>query len=206
MNANPEVTDTDVLRAVADCLSGVPVPEPPPLEAVVARGRARRRHRLIPGVAGALAVAAGVALGVSALAPVQQPTAHLAAWTVTRQPNGTIAVTIRDLRDPAGLQRKLRAAGVPARVVFTGHRGPWPVPACHILAHDGIGVVGIATVTNPRTAGGHPILTFSPSAPAQAKRSGVLLVARFQHPVKGTGRFIAVTFAGVRASPACTGT
>jgi hypothetical protein len=66
--------------------------------------------------------------------------------------------------------------------------------------------MGIATVTNPRTAGRYPILIFSPSAPAQAKRSGVLLAAHFQRPGKGTGRFIAVMMAGVRASPACTGT
>jgi hypothetical protein len=46
--------------------------------------------------------------------------ARLAAWTVTTEPGGKLTVTIRELRDPAGLQRRLRADGVPATVRFTG--------------------------------------------------------------------------------------
>jgi hypothetical protein len=41
---------------------------------------------------------------------------QLAAWTVTKQTDGDIHVTIRDLRDAAGLQAALRADGVPAKV------------------------------------------------------------------------------------------
>jgi hypothetical protein len=46
--------------------------------------------------------------------------ARLAAWTVTTEPGGKLTVTIRELRDPAGLQRELRADGVAATVRFTG--------------------------------------------------------------------------------------
>ena len=60
-------------------------------------------------------------------------TAQLAAWTVTNQADGGIRVTIRELRDPAGLQRTLRADGVPASVTFLGH----PNPACHRYAGAG---------------------------------------------------------------------
>jgi len=37
---------------------------------------------------------------------------------------GDIKVTIRELRDPAGLQRTLRADGVPASVTFAGQQNP----------------------------------------------------------------------------------
>jgi hypothetical protein len=50
--------------------------------------------------------------------------AQLAAWTVTRQSDGTVSVTIRDMSDPAGLQSRLRADGVPASVNTAGN------PAC----------------------------------------------------------------------------
>jgi hypothetical protein len=125
MNGNGEVSDHDVLRAVRGSLSGVPVPGPPRVEAIIARGRARRRRRLIPGMAVLLALAAGAALTVTALAPASHqaghpPSARLAAWTVARQADGNIRVTIRELRDSAGLQRRLRTDGVPANVTFFG--------------------------------------------------------------------------------------
>ena len=56
--------------------------------------------------------------------PAIAPRAQLAAWTVARQADGSIQVTIRELRDPAGLQRTLRADGVPASVTFTGQQNP----------------------------------------------------------------------------------
>lgn len=49
------------------------------------------------------------------------------AWTVASQPNGSIQVTVSELRDPAGLQSKLRADGIPASVTFSGEANP----ACH---------------------------------------------------------------------------
>ena len=61
----------------------------------MSRGRAVRARRRIPRLAGALAVAAGTALAVTTLLPgsdqaAQQPSAQLAAWTVTKQTDGTV--------------------------------------------------------------------------------------------------------------------
>jgi hypothetical protein len=134
MNAHDDMSDTDVLSAARDSLSGMPVASPPDVETIMARGRARRhRRRLIPGMTGTLAVAAGAALAVTTLAPAshqatpqtgRQPAAHLAAWTVTRLADGDISVTIRELQDPAGLQGTLRADGIPASVTFAGQLNP----------------------------------------------------------------------------------
>ena len=44
-----------------------------------------------------------------------QATVRLAAWTVTKQADGSIDVTVRQWRDPARLQATLRADGVPVR-------------------------------------------------------------------------------------------
>ncbi len=75
----------------------------------------------------AVAVIVPVILAVTVLAPAtRQPAARLAAWTVTTQADGTIAVTIRELSDPAGLQRTLRADGIPASITFASH----PHPSC----------------------------------------------------------------------------
>ena len=43
--------------------------------------------------------------------------AQLAAWTVVKLADGDIRVSIIKLQDPAALQRKLRAEGVPASIV-----------------------------------------------------------------------------------------
>lgn len=58
--------------------------------------------------------------------PSSQPTVRLAAWTVTKLPDGNISVTVRQLQDPAGLQSTLRSDGVPASVTF----GQQTNPAC----------------------------------------------------------------------------
>jgi hypothetical protein len=50
--------------------------------------------------------------------------ATLAAWTVVRQPDGAVAVTIRDLRNITGLQQRLNAAGVRAIVYARARRLP----------------------------------------------------------------------------------
>jgi hypothetical protein len=67
-------------------------------------------------------------------APSARPT--LDAWTVTENRDGTVRVTIREMRDPSGLQAKLRADGV--RVVVTASL-TWPA-ACREWPrelHDG---------------------------------------------------------------------
>jgi hypothetical protein len=122
------MTDEELITAVRDQRTRVHMTTP--LEQVISRGRAVRAHRRISGAAGALAVAAAVAvLAVTRLAPAShqpsaQPGVQLAAWTVVRQADGTVRVTIREFTDPAGLQSKLRADGVPASVTFMGQQNP----------------------------------------------------------------------------------
>lgn len=86
------------------------------------------RARRIPLVAGALAAAAAAAVAVTALLPSGHPgdrpgthsgSIRLAAWTVARQANGDIDVTISQLKNPAGLQSTLREEGLAASVTFS---------------------------------------------------------------------------------------
>ncbi len=119
------MNDNELLTAVGESFTGVHTSTP--AEQIVSRGRAVRARRRIPALAGTLAVVAGAALAVASLLPSthqasHQPTAQLAAWTVTRQTGGAIRVTIRELINPAGLQSKLRADGVPASVTLIGQQ------------------------------------------------------------------------------------
>lgn len=114
--------DNDVLAAVRESASGLNLGVP--LDAVKRRGRAVRARRRLAGAAGITAVAGGAAVAAvvgTTTAPVTpgiQP--RLAAWTVTTGADDTVRVTIRQLDDAGGLQRTLRADGVPARVKFAG--------------------------------------------------------------------------------------
>jgi len=114
-----------------------------PASEIMARGDEARRRRRMGALAGsgglaAVAVAVGLALPAGHPAashpaaghPAAGPGARLAAWTVTRQAEGTIQITMfGDLRDPAALQRALRADGVPASVTFIGQQNP----ACRVI-------------------------------------------------------------------------
>jgi hypothetical protein len=134
--------DDDVLTAVRDCLinardSVAGEQMATPAGDIITRVR-RRRQRY--GLAVAAAVVAVTALtlmpgsgshgGGTGTTPVR-----LAAWTVSARPGGRVRVTIRDLRNPAGLQRQLRADGVPATVRFTSQIPrpclSYPEPARH---------------------------------------------------------------------------
>jgi hypothetical protein len=89
----------------------------------------RRRRLVVPALIGvaAAAVAATVALALMPGSPAApghrggQGRTTLAAWSVIRERHGLVKVTIRELRDPAGLQQMLRAAGVPLNVRFLHH-------------------------------------------------------------------------------------
>ena len=111
------MNDADVVRDVRERFEQVHLDTE--LDTVVSRGRSLRRRRRLPGVA-AVVVAALVALAVAGILPGTGSRAELAAWTVTTRPAGLVEVTIRQLSDPAGLQRTLRADGVPAFVRFRG--------------------------------------------------------------------------------------
>jgi hypothetical protein len=77
---------------------------------------ARRRPAVL--AAGVLAAATGAAIVVPAVLPGGASGSFVTpAWAVHRKPDGTVTVTInKTLRDQAGLQRALRADGVPAYV------------------------------------------------------------------------------------------
>jgi hypothetical protein len=118
------MTDEELITMVREQRASVPMTTP--VEQIISRGHAVRTRRRIPGIAGAVAGAAAAALAVAALLPAghqanRQPPMQLAAWTVVKHADGTVVVTVRQLRDPAGLQRTLRADGVPASVTFFGH-------------------------------------------------------------------------------------
>jgi len=114
--------------------------------------RARWRIPATAGAIAVAAVAAGAALAVTTLLPSGHPglvpaghqgvlpsghqglassgdpdshpgSVRLAAWTVARQANGDIDVTISQLKDPAGLQATLRGYGLPVTVTFSGSLG-----------------------------------------------------------------------------------
>lgn len=114
---NDDELITAVRKSVTDVHSATSI------EQIMGRGHALRTRRRIPGAAGVLAVIAGVALAVMALlSPARpashQPAAKLAAWTVVKEADGSVSITIREFRNAAGLQRKLRADGVRASVIF----------------------------------------------------------------------------------------
>jgi len=130
-----------------------------PVEQIIRRGSVVRARRRASG----LAVLAAVMFAAIALLPSSHPSRRgiqLAAWTVVEHSDGTVGVTIRELRDPAGLQRRLRADGVPASVIF----GDQPNP-CQSYGHPEL----LSNVVTPSTAPGQPqgvaiVMVLHPSA------------------------------------------
>jgi hypothetical protein len=135
------MNDSDTLDVVRHSLTTakeafVGVHVDTPLDDIVRNVRARHRRHRLAGLTGAVAVTAGMALAVTALASSGHPAsrsghstshpliARLAAWTVAKQANGDIKITIRELSDPSGLQSTLRADGVPADVSSSTQFGP----------------------------------------------------------------------------------
>ena len=187
------MNDNELITAVRESFTGVH--SATPVEQIVSRSRAVRVRRRIPGLTAALAVAAGAAVAVSALGPAGhqpsgRPGAQLAAWTVVKKADGTVSVTIRELRDPAGLQSRLRADGVPASVTFFG-QGP---RSCQRYPLDPALIKRVFTL---RYAGGFPVMVIHPSAlPGGA---GVQINPPDQQPV------ISVAVGLVHTGPQCTG-
>jgi hypothetical protein len=88
-----------------------------PAPAAAAPVRTRRRPAARLAVAGAAAIAAAAAVTLVATGGDGQTAA---AYDVAPRADGEVAVTIHSLSDAAGLQRSLRAAGVPAVVSYAG--------------------------------------------------------------------------------------
>jgi hypothetical protein len=167
MTVHDEMSDDDVLRAASDSLSGVPMARPPDVEAIMARGRARRRRRLA-GLAGlSLAgAAAGTALalvltGVLGPALDRTGTIRTAAFTLVSNADGTATLTLNpgELLDPAALQTDLANYGIPA-VVTTGSlctSDPAPAGFSQVVSGPGEG-------SYTPGSGVQPTITIDPSA------------------------------------------
>ncbi len=191
------MNDNELLTAVRESFTDVH--SATPADQIVNRGRTVRARRRIPVVTGALAVAAGTAMALTTLLPASQaghhqPTARLAAWTVVKQADGNIYVTIRQLSDPAGLQSTLRADGVPASVTFTGQQNP----ACQLFP-QGAGTDLGRQVISVRPEGQSTLTIIDPSALPNG--AGV----QFASLVTGQGMLAAVQADLVQASAQCTG-
>jgi hypothetical protein len=213
------MNDNELITVVRESFTGVHTTTH--VEQIVSRGRAVRARRRIPGLAAALAGVAGAAIAVTTLLTGgqhagHQPPAQLAAWTVVKQADGTVRVTIPvtvgELRNPAGLQRALRADGVPASVTSIGQENPScrRYPAGPALVHRVISF----TFEAPR-----PPLQGSPASTPHPQLLAVMLI----HPSAlpgGAGVQFAAAFAQlspttarqtvkmpglVYASPQCTG-
>jgi hypothetical protein len=170
--------------------------------------RPRSRNRVLVAGAGAVTAAAvSAAVAVAALLPASHPASHhprvqLAAWTVTRQADGIIHVTITELRDPAGLQATLRADGVPASVSF----GNGQQTGCQSYPGGGFLTTGNPALINsvfPLNPGPPtpPGVNIQPSALPSG--TGVLLAYDQQQGAAGIQ--IEVEAAVVQASQQCTG-
>jgi hypothetical protein len=190
---NDNELSTMVRESVTDVHSATPIAQ------IISRGRAVRARRRAPALAGAGAVLAGTALAVTALMPSGHPgvqasrhrgssvaTARLAAWTVAKQANGDVNVTIRQLKNPAGLQSTLRADGVPVIVNFAGQS---LAGSCEFYPMNGNVLNAVARTPSPSSVEGGTLFVINPAAlPAGA---GLAMdVGAITHTVPGGGTMI----------------
>jgi hypothetical protein len=205
------MNDPEVITAVKASYAGIHMDVP--LDVIVRRGRRLRARRRLPGLAGAAGAVAALALAVADLGPgggrARAPggstgTERLAAWTVVSQQGGSVKVILRwpHVRDVAGLQDRLRADGIPARVAHIGYlRRPLTVPGCHVFG-DWSGPGGISYAL------WHKIF-YGPHTGQQSNHA--FWVYRSAIP-PGLGVLVDIYYDGtfglyvVKASPQCTGT
>jgi hypothetical protein len=206
------MNDAEVLTAVKASYAEIHLDVP--LDVIVHRGRRLRARRRLPGLAGAAGTVAALALAVAALVPsggsARAPggstgTERLAAWTVVSQPNGGVRVALRwpGVRDVAGLQDRLRADGIPARVARIGYlHSPLNVPGCHVFGDWSSSPGGISHTL------WHKIF-YGPHTGQQSDHA--FWVYRSAIP-RGLGVLVDIYSDGtfglyvVKASPQCTGT
>ena len=145
MSDNDQLNNSAELHRLSGSLSGVTVPKPPPLDAIMARGRTRRRHRRY-SVAGLFLAGAGIAAALL-VGPTTAPAApgapgapapsrtlgaiHTAAYTIVLNSDGTATLTIdpNEIFDPEKLQSDLDQYGIPARVTVGSFCTSDPAPA-----------------------------------------------------------------------------
>jgi hypothetical protein len=203
------MTDDELLSAVRESFAGARLNAP--LDATIQRGRTLRTRRRRGGLAAAIVLAAGLtgagllSRGTGQPTPTASPTppASLAAWTVTKGPGHTVTILVRQLRDPAGLRRTLRADGIPAAVAFQGGvlSDTPPLPrTCHdVHMSDAANaalqgrIIGPGMAPDPRTVA---LVIHTAEIPR-----GIGLNLTVQANKSGYGWSLGL----VRASPACTG-
>jgi hypothetical protein len=186
------------------------------LAAVIRRGQVKRWRHRVAGAAAAAVLAAGAVFAVTALAPASHPAeVRLTAWTVTRQPDGDVRVSIRQLHDPARLQGRLRSDGIPASVTYFGHANPACRPYEHVApprwlaGRQHVPVTVIARVIARTT---HGVVRLAPGyPPAQATNHFVIVPAALppgvgvQISAEVTPARVALSFGLAHASANCTG-
>ncbi len=196
------MSDDDLITTLREQRGTVPMTTP--LEQIVSRGRAVRARRRAPMAAAAVGTAGAAALAVGLALPASHPAsgsgrAQLTAWTVTRQ-HGGIRVTVRELRDPAGLQARLRADGVPASVTFAGQ----PNSACHLYHGGGTQAQRrqlLKSVASIPTNGHRHVMVIHPAALPSGAGIGIFSFLRGSTGPQG----FHLTVDLVQASPQCTG-
>jgi len=157
MNDNDELNDGAVLSAVRDSISGLPMPMAPGLEAIKARGRARR-HRRVAGLSVAAAGAcAALVVGVTGGSPAARPAqqagpapahhaaaVHLVAYTVAAGPDGTTTLTLYpgQVANPDAVRQALAEHGIPA-LVTAGE-------FCRTAVQPAPGVGDVVTLSGPK--------------------------------------------------------
>jgi len=124
MNDDEDLNDSAVLSAVRHSVSGVAWPAAPRLEAITARGRARRRPRLgalsIAGVGACAALVVGL-VGSGSAVPASRlhaPAVHLAAFSVVTSADGATTLTLYpgQVINPGAVRQALAEHGIPALV------------------------------------------------------------------------------------------
>jgi hypothetical protein len=187
------MSDSELITAVRESVADVHTATP--VEQILSRGRTVRTRRRVSALAAVLATAAAAAVAVTVLPAsppaTSRPSARLAAWSVVKQPGGDVTVTIRELYDPAGLQRELRADGVPAAVTFYGH----PHVSCRLYPSDRamMGKIFPTDVRDPYAA-----VEIRPSAlPAGA--------AVYINDTSNPYGYLGLTVGLVHTGPRCTG-
>jgi hypothetical protein len=170
VNVHDELSDNEVLRAASESLSAVPMASPPEVEAIKARGRARRARRRsavagasVAGAAAGIALALGLAGVLGAVPARAHATIRTAAFTLVNNSDGTASLTINpgELLDPAALQNDLAQYGIPA-VVTTGSlctSDPAPAGFSQVVSSS---PAGPSTATPQPVA--NPTITIDPSA------------------------------------------
>ncbi|MEU4226655.1 hypothetical protein AB0F17_20355 [Nonomuraea sp. NPDC026600] len=101
-------TEPSMSQGVHDLLAEIVATPPAPR-----RGRSPWRRPLLAGAA-----VAGLAAAALVAVPVISGSSS-AAYAVTKNSDGTVQVTVKELRDPEGLEAKLRTEGITADVTYT---------------------------------------------------------------------------------------